>query len=339
MAIKIGTSTAKEVYVGTSRAKHVYLDKNLVFSRPVKVTFTLDVGIANLSVKTTTKDNKVSTVSYYSTVTAEIPYESYINITATAKTGYTLNNYTSGTTITADRTISYTTTVNKFWTDVNLNYNGTQYGGSYGDRFGTFQYSRNGSTWYGPYSNEPWDTSTLFEYDSYLYLRSITAAPGFYLSNVRYNGVTQYSSGGIYSIRIGNGSYNVEINYAATTNSSSTSFYYASSITTNTLSRNAFNVSFSLNIDVAACSAGAVIGNIPYQYRPSSARTYTTNWEVRKDTGDVITTATITIHANGNITSNKLSQGEFVVGGGGKWGSGYITYITKIAISGSYSII
>ena len=273
MAIKIGTSTVKDSYVGTSRVKHIYVDNNLIFSRPVKVTFTLDTGVSNISVKTTSKDNKVTTISYSTTVTVVIPYDAYINITATAKTGYTMNSYTAGTSITSDRTIAYTSTVNKFWTDVNLNYSGTQYGGSYGDKIGTFQYSRNNSAWYGPYSNEPWSTSTLFEYDSYLYIRSITAAPGFYLSNVRYNGVTQYASGGIYSIRIGNGSYNVDINYAAQTNSSSTSFYYASSITTNSLSRNAFNVSFNMNVRVSSCSAGTVIGNVPYQYRPATAKT------------------------------------------------------------------
>lgn len=339
MTIKIGTSTAKEVYVGTSRVKHIYVDNNLTFSRPVKVTFSLDANVSNISVKTTTKDNKVSTTIYTSTTVATIPYDAYIEITPTAKTGYTMNDYTSSAAITSDRTISYTTRANKFWTDVNLNYNGIQYGELYGDKFGAFNYSRNNSAWYGPYSNEPWSASTLFEYDSYLYIRSITAAPGFYLSNVKYNSVTQSSSGGVYSVKIGNGSYNVDINYAAQTNYSSASFSYSSSTTTNSVSRNAFNVSFSFNINVAACAAGTVIGTIPYQYRPVSAKTYTTNWTIRESNGDVLSTATITIHANGNITSDTVSNGTHTVGGGAKWGSYFYTALTKMVISGSYSIV
>lgn len=158
-------------------------------------------------------------------------------------------------------------------------------------------------------------------------------------SSLQYNGVSQSSSGGTYSILIGNSSYNVDINFGATTSYLSASFYYSSSTTTNSLSRSAFSVSFSFNINVAACSTGTVIGTIPYQYRPATSKTYTTNWTIRESNGDVLSTATITIHSNGNITSDTVSNGTHTVGGGGKWGSYSYTVITKMVISGSYSVV
>lgn len=129
----------------------------------------------------------------------------------------------------------------------------------------------------------------------------------------------------------------------ATTNTSSTSFNYASSVATNSLSRYGLNVSMSINIQVASCSAGTVIGTIPYQYRPSSAKIFTTNWQRTVISGssssDTTTTATITINTDGTITSNTVSNGASTSSGGGKWGGYSSTITTGMSISGSWSVV
>lgn len=339
MAIKINSNSVKVAYVGTSRVKHIYLDKKLVFSDTVNLTLTLDGGMSSVAITATRVDGVVTSASYSASTTIGYAYGSTLTITASAKTGYTMNSYTSAITLLKSETLSYTTTINKFWTDVNLNYNGVQYGGSNGDKIGTFYYSTNNSAYYGPYSNEPWTGDTKFAYDSYLYLRSIVAAPGFYLNSVSYNGQTIGNSGGTYPIKIGNGSYNVDVNYSATTNSSSSSFGYATSIASNSLSRNAFNVSCSINIQVGACAAGTVIGTVPYQYRPSSARTFTTDWKVTTGSLTETTQAVITINTDGSIVSNTVSEGAGSQSGGGKWGGYAIAWTTKMVISGSWSVI
>lgn len=339
MAIKIGVSQAKVAYVGASRVKHIYLGNSLVFSDTVNLTLSIGTGVASVEIKSTRVDGAVTTATYSSSTTIGFAYGSALSISATAAYGYTINSYTSSTTITEAKSLSYTATVNSFWTDVNLNYGGTQYGGSYGDRIGTFYYSTNNSNWYGPYSNEPWGSSTLFAYNSNLYLRSIGAAPGFYLSSVTYNGSNYSSSGGTYTIPIANGSYNVDVNFGATTSYSSASLGYSKATRTNSLSRTAFNVSFSLDIDVETCGAGTVIGTVPYQFRPTSAKTYTTNWKVTTGTTSSTTTAVITINTDGTITSNTASEGSGSQSGGGKWGSFSISWVTKLSISGSWSVI
>lgn len=339
MAIKIDNATVKAAYLGTSKVKHIYMDNKLVFSDTINLTLTLDTGVSSVTITATRVDGLVTSASYSASTTIGYAYGSTLSISASAKTGYTMNSYTSVITMLKSETLSYVTTINKFWTDVNLNYNGVQYGGANGDKIGTFYYSTNNSVYYGPYSNEPWTGDTKFAYDSYLYLRSIVAAPGFYLSSVSYNGQTIGNSGGTYPIKIGNGSYNVDVNYSATTNSSSSSFGYATSIASNSLSRNAFNVSCSINIQVGACAAGTVIGTVPYQYRPSSAKSFNTEWRVQTGTSTSTSTATITINTDGSIVSNTASDGAGNQSGGGKWGSFSIAWTTKMVISGSWSVI
>lgn len=337
--IKIGNADVSDVYVGTSKVKYIYLGTSLAYSQTVYLTFNFDTGIYFLKIISLTVDGKEETVIYYGSQTVSFAYGTQLTLTPTAKTGYTLAEYTASLIITSDGTLEYTSTLNGYWTDVNLNYNGTQYGAAYGDKIGTFYYSRDNSTWYGPCSNEAWDSSEKFEYGSYLYIKDITAASGFALSGVQYNGVTKTASSGVYTIQIANGNYIVDINFSATTNTSSASLYYAESTDENSLSRTAFTVSLSLDINVASCTAGTVIGNIPYQYRPATAKTFTTDWKITSGSATETTTATITIGTDGNIISNTDSDGSGTEGGGAKWGSYYIAWYTTLAISGSWSVI
>ena len=338
MAVKIGASSITAAYLGTTRVRHIYLGKSLVFSDMVNLTISIGTGVSYVSVFWTRVDGAVFSKTCYSTTTIPIEYGSKVTMSAVAAIGYSMNSYTSGIdALTSARGYSYTATAQTYFTDVNLNYNSTQYGNSYGDKIGSFFYSRNNSSWYGPYSNEPWTEN--FAYGSYLYLRTVTAAPGFTLSSVRYNGATITASGGVYKIQIAAGSYAVDINFTSRTSTSSASFNHAKSITTNSLTRNAFNVNFNFNINVDECAAGAVIGTIPAQYRPATTKTYTTTWLTQTGSATNTNTATITISPSGAITSNLESTGSGSSSGGGKWGSYMISWKTTMVISGSYSVI
>ena len=338
MAVKIGASSITAAYLGTTRVRHIYLGTSLVFSDMISLTITIGTGVSYVSVSWIRVDGATFSKTCYSTTTIPIEYGSKVTMSPVVVSGYSMNSYTSGiTSLTSAKSYSYMATAKTYFTSVNLKYNSTEYGSTYGDKIGSFFYSRNNSSWYGPYSNEPWTEN--FAYGSYLYLRTVTAAPGFKLSSVKYNGSTITASGGVYKIQIANGNFAVDINYTSKSTSSSASFNYAESITTNSLTRSAFNVNFSFNINVDKCAAGAVIGTIPVQYRPATKKTYSTTWLTQTGSASKTNTATITINTNGSITSSLESTGSGSSSGGGKWGSYSISWKTTMTISGSYSVI
>lgn len=340
MAIKIGASVMKAGYLGTSKIKHIWLDKKLAFSATVILKIELDGGVSQVVVTCTRVDGQVTTYTVKQTQELALPYGSKLAISPTPKTGYVMLGYTSGVTITTDKTLTYSTNPLKYKTFVSLKYGGTEYGHQVGNKLGTFQYSLNGSTWYGPYSNEPntteWTQGLTF--GSNLYLRNITAGAGFRLSSVVYNGTTYYATNGIYTIPIAAGSYEVVLNYTSSTSASSISFYYAESITTNTLSRYNWNVTCNINMRMKECSAGTVIGRIPSQYYPATKQTFTTDWLVQTGTLTTTTRATITINTDGSIVSDTASTGAGSSSGGGKWGSYNISWYTQIVASVSWSV-
>lgn len=340
MAIRLGSSVMKAGYLGTSKIKHIWMDKKLAFSATVILTFVLDDGVKSLAVTCTRVDGAVSTYTVTKSQDLALPYGSKLTISATAKDGYTLQSYTSDLTITVDRTLTYSTTVNKYWTNVNLNYGGIEYGNSVGDKLGTYQYSLNGTTWYGPYSNEPTTTewSQGLPYGSNVYVRNITAGAGFRVSSVTYNGVTQYVSGGIYTIKIGAGSYDLNINFTSATDTSSISFYYAESVTTNSLSRSNWTVSCNINMHMLECAAGAVIGRLPTQYCPASPKTFTTDWLVQTGSATTTSQATITVGTDGSIVTDTASTGSGSHSGGGKWGSYSVSWYTQVVATLSWSV-
>lgn len=328
MAIRIGTTEVKQVYLGTSKVKLIYLDKELVFAAPYKLTITLVAGISQVSYTAKTIDGKTTTGSVSVTSTLTFGYGTTVTFSYTVSTGYQISSYVSSATLTADRTVSFTATKKTYNVYLELRYNAT----TYGSRVGTVQYSKNNTTWYTT------SGSTISaEYGSTLYLRNISAVPGFKLSTVKYNGSTQSASGGVYRITVGAGNYYLVINYAAQSTSSSISFAQAESVTTNTLTRSAFTVNFNISIHVKECTAGTVIGTVPVNYRPTSAKTYKTTWRVQSGTASSTNEATITINTNGTIVSNIDSTGSGSDAGGAKWGSYNITWYTQIVISGSWS--
>ena len=138
-------------------------------------------------------------------------------------------------------------------------------------------------------------------------------------------------------ITVGSGNYYLLVNYAAQSVSSSISFAQAESITTNTLTKSGFTVNLNISIRVNSCSAGTTIGTVPINYRPASAKSYSTVWRVQSGTSSSTTNANITFNTNGSIVSDTDSTGSGSDGGGGKWGSYSITWYTQIVISGSWS--
>lgn len=333
MAILIGGSTAKRVYLGTSKCKLIYLDKNLVFADPQTVTLTLGTGVASVSYTITAKDGKKTTGSATSSKSITVGYGSTITFSATASSGYSLGSYTTSATITENKSFTFSASINSVTVSIDLKYNGTEWGDSVGDKIGTVQYSTNNSTWTTTSA-----ASLTVNYGSKIYIRSVTAAPGFSFSSLTYNGTAQSASSGVYTITA-TGNHSITVNYTSTTSTSSATMSYASSTTTNSLSRSAWTVTCNIAIAVSECSAGTTIATIPYQYRPATAKTVTCTWLTQTTNGNTTTnTATITINTNGTITSNLESTGSGSASGGGKWGSYSTEWSTAMNISTTWSI-
>lgn len=326
------------ILVGQSQVKLVYLDTSLVFVDKRTLSFSLGTGVASATYSGKTIDGKSISGTVTTSTSISIDYGATLTISAIAKTGYILNSYTTGVVMTNDQLVTITANSSSFFTNINVCYNGTEYGHLYGNKIGTFQYSRNGSSWSGSMSNEDWTQS--FEVGSYLYLRNITAAPGFTLASVTYNGKVINQSSGQYAVQIEGGEYTVAINFVAATAISSIGFANTSSISTNSLTRNAWTVTCNVDVAVAACGAGTVIGTIPEQYRPSTTKTTTVTWQTTDTNGSVSSsTATITINTDGTIVSNLESIGAGSSSVGGKWGSYYSTWTTNMAFNMTWSVI
>lgn len=329
MAIKIGTSNVRRVFLGTSKAKLIYLDTKLVFADPQQLTINIGEGIANITYTATSIDGKISVGSLVNSGTFTFGYGTKISFTYSVEDGYQIGSYTTSTTMTSDQSVSFTAIKKNYNVAINLKYLST----SYGTKLGSVQYSTNNSTWYsttGP--------TLSLTYGSKLYIKNITAKAGFTLSTVKYNNVTYGTSGGIYTITVGAGNYNLDINYASKTSTSSVTFIQAESITTNTLTKTGFNVSMDISIHVKECTAGTVIGTVPTDYRPSSSKSYTTTWRVQSGTLSSTSEANITVNTNGVILSDTDSDGSGSGSGGGKWGGYEIEWYTQIVISASWSV-
>ena len=133
------------------------------------------------------------------------------------------------------------------------------------------------------------------------------------------------------------GARTITANFTTTTVTSSVSFAYAKSVTTNSLSRTGSSVTCNVNISVASCSAGAVIGTIPSGYRPTSQKTVTVKWkECTMDSLD--SNATIYINTDGTITSSAASDGGGSDGAGGKWGSASWSWTINMSFSLTWSV-
>lgn len=328
MAIRVGTSAVKKVYLGTSKVKLIYVDKNLVFADPQTLTVNIGTGISYVSYTATTIDGKVSTGTLYSTTTLSFGYGTVISFSYSLLIGYQISSSASSVAMTSDKSVSFSATARTYSVYLQQRYGGT----TYGSEVGSVQYSTNNSTWYTTTG-----TTLSLKYGTKLYLRNVTSVAGFKLSSVQYNGVTQSASGGVYTITVGAGNYYLLVNYAAQSVSSSISFAQAESITTNTLTKSGFTVNFNISIRVNSCSAGTTIGTVPINYRPASAKSYSTVWRVQSGTSSSTTNANITFNTNGSIVSDTDSTGSGSDGGGGKWGSYSITWYTQIVISGSWS--
>ena len=333
MAIKIGGSSAKRIYLDTSKVKYVYLDNNLVFADPQALTLSLGTGVASVRYTVTEKDGKQTTGTATSTTTITVGYGASVTFSATASTGYTLGSYTATHTITADKTVSFAASINSVTVTIDLKYSGTEWGDSVGDKIGTVQYSTNNSTWTTTSA-----ASVTVNYGSKIYIRNVSAAPGFSFSSLTYNGTAQTASGGVYTITA-TGNHSISVNYTSTTSTSSATMHYASSTTTNSLSRSAWTVTCNIAIAVSECAAGTAIATIPYQYRPATAKTVTCTWCTTTTNGNTSsTTATITINTNGTITSSLESTGSGSASGGGKWGSYSTAWSTAMTISTTWSV-
>lgn len=329
MAIKIGTNNLKRIYLGTNKAKLVYLGTSLIFADSQTLSISIGTGISSISYTATTVDGKTTSGTIYSTTSLCFGYGTTISFSYVLSTGYQMGSSTSSVIMTSDKSVTFSATPKTYSVYVKLRYGGT----SYGSAVGSIQYSTNGSTWTTSYGS----TLTL-SYGTRLQIRNISAVAGFALSSVQYNGSTVSASGGVYTITVGAGNYYLYVNYAASTVNSSISFAQVESITTNSLSRSAFTVSFNINIKVKECTAGTVIGTVPVNFRPASAKTYTTRWLTQTGTSSTTNDATITINPSGTITSSLDSKGSGSQSGGGKWGSYSISWYTTINISGSWSV-
>lgn len=328
MAIKLRTSDVKKIFLGTSSVKLAYLGTSLVFARPQTLTVSVGTGVQSITYTATTHDGKKTTDIIGSTTTLTFGYDTTVAFNPYAKAGYKMDSYTSSTTMTSDKTLSFTATAQSYTTKIQFVYNSTAY-----QVLGSVQYSFDKSTWYTITST----TSLTTNYGALIYLRSPTTKAGFAYNNMTYNGSTVSASGGIYTVTVGAGSYNINVNYISSTSTSSITWSYAEVTTTNTLSRTAFTVTCNVNIKIKSASAGTVLGTIPADYRPYTNKTMTTDWYHLN--GNKQNTATITFATNGNVTSSAASNGTGTQAAGGKWGSTVIPYYTLISGTATWTVI
>ena len=200
--------------------------------------------------------------------------------------------------------------------------------------YGTTVYTSKVGTVAGTYTNSSGTSTTLsathgttisVQHGGTVNLSTKTPVAGF-----------AYSSGaGSYTIT---GATTIKVYFVASTSTSSSTLHYSSGTTTNTLSKNGFSVTCTINCTLSAVAANTSLATIPAAYRPASAQTVSVTWT--NTNYNNTTSATITIGTDGSVKSNTASSGQTTTSaGGGKWSTGAtITTTTYLNFSKTWSV-
>lgn len=92
MAIRIGATAVKKVYLGTNKVKLIYVDKNLVFADPQTLSINIGTGISSVTYTATAIDGKVSTGTLYSTASLSFGYGTVVSFSYSLMTGYQIKD-------------------------------------------------------------------------------------------------------------------------------------------------------------------------------------------------------------------------------------------------------
>lgn len=314
--IKITAVTVATGYnTATYTAEHTITAAKTISVTTTRKTFTVtiskDTGISSFS-WTRTKWNGGTTTGTTSPVTVE--YGDSISVTSTASTGYQNPTTLSYSSITANKSGTLTATPIPYTVTIRIRYNSTTYTSKVGTVTGTYSNTSGGTS---NISGSHGCTITV-PYNGQVKLTSTSPVAGFAYSS----GATTYTI---------TGNKTIDVVFVATTSTNSITWSKADSITTNTLSKNAFNVTATINVRLVAAEANTSLGTVPAAYIPASAKSFTstTQWFTGSTgSGNTIqykyAKPTITIGTDGSIKSSLKSYGA-VQNPGGKWSSG-VTY-------------
>lgn len=311
--IKITAATVATGYnAATYTAEHTITAATTINVTTTRKTFTVTItkgtGISSFS-WTRTKWSGGTTTGTTSPVTVE--YGDSISVTGTASTGYQNPTSLSYSSITANKSGTLTATPIPYTVTIRILYNGTTYTSKVGTVTGTYSNTSGGSS---SISASHGCTITV-PYKGQVKLTGISPVAGFAYNS----GATTYTI---------TGNRTIDVVFTATNSTSSITWSYVGATTTNTLTKNAFNVTANISMQFNAFSAGATIGSIPAAYRPASNTTKQADerwFQGTKGSGvtisNVYNNPTFTFGSNGNVTCNILSKGTCTAGAykGGSW--------------------
>lgn len=308
--IKITSVTVATGYkTATYTAEHTITAAKTISVTTTYKTFTVTIS-KGTGVSTVYYDvwdengNKTTTSGTSGTVT--VRYNGKIQCTsATYSTGYEASSSDKTQyTITANKTISWTAKKKVYTVTIRIRYNNSTYTSKVGTVSGTYTNSSGTSTTLSASHG----ATLSVQHGGTVNLSTQTPVAGF-----------AYSSGaGSHTITAAK---TIDVVFVASTSTSSITWSYAETVTTNTLSKNAFNVTATINVNLKAANAGVTLGTVPANYRPASNKTHASDdsW-FDKVTGSGVTTAntfytpTYTISTAGAFTANKKSNGTVTLG-------------------------
>lgn len=175
MSLKFGTSAVNAVTYNGNDVKQIKYNDSFAWCKPYKLTISKGTGVDSISVlRTSSLEPTASTNSAVSAGSGTIFHGDQLSVSATASTGYLLDNYTTSYTVSGDITVSVTATAATKITLVKNTHVKT-ISLEYVDRNGTSQTVTAGGTYYAKNgSNYSWSATA----DSYCYMTDDSSGSG-----------------------------------------------------------------------------------------------------------------------------------------------------------------
>lgn len=285
MSLKFGTNTVNAVIYNGNDVKQIKYNDSFAWCKPYKLTISKGTGVASISVlRTSSLEPTASTNSAVSAGSGTIFHGDVLSVSATASTGYLLNNYTTSYTVSGDTTVSVTATAaikititkNTHVKTISLEYvdiNGTSQTVT---AAGTY-YAKNGSSY-------SWSATA----DDYCYMTSNSSGSGTISGDVAISPTADY---GYYTV-----SLSAITNATAYVNTSASG--YSSSVTAK------YGSTIYVQVKPSNCYIYTLNGE---NYTPSSP--YTTSYPLNSGNFTLSSTTPATSTTASNIPTAKKSIG------------------------------
>ena len=197
MSLKFGTSAVNAVTYNGNDVKQIKYNDSFAWCKPYKLTISKGTGVDSISVlRTSSLEPTASTNSAVSAGSGTIFHGDQLSVSATASTGYLLDNYMTSYTVSGDTTVSVTATAatkititkNTHVKNISLEYvdsNGTSQ--TVTDADGIY-YAKNGS-------NYSWSATA----DSYCYMTDDSSGSGTISGDITISPTADY---GYYTVSL-----------------------------------------------------------------------------------------------------------------------------------------